>query len=81
MALTPLQHRNKVANLMLHLKCTETEAEDIIAYDEAVDKGEPTKYDLTAEQKNIVSQAHEKKSLLHTNLHNESVKPIPQNRQ
>ena len=50
MALTPLQHRNKIANLMLHLKCTEAEAEDIIAYDEAVDKGEPTKYDLTAEQ-------------------------------
>ena len=50
MALTPLQHRNKLTNLMLHLKCTEAEAEDIIAYDEAVDKGEPTKYDLTAEQ-------------------------------
>ena len=50
MALTPIQRRNKIANLMLHLQCTEAEAEDIIAYDEKVDKGEPTEYDLSAEQ-------------------------------
>ena len=50
MALTPIQRKKQISNLMLHLKCTEAEAEDIIAYDEAVERGEPTKYDLSADQ-------------------------------
>lgn len=36
--------------LMRVLQVSATEAEDIIAYDKAVDRGEKTKYDLTAEQ-------------------------------
>ena len=36
--------------LMRVLKVTAAEAEDIIAYDKAVDRGEKTKYDLTAAQ-------------------------------
>lgn len=36
--------------LMRVLKVTAAEAEDIIAYDKAVDRGEKTKYDLTSEQ-------------------------------
>lgn len=36
--------------LMRVLRVSAEEAEDIIAYDKAVDRGEKTKYDLTAEQ-------------------------------
>lgn len=41
---------------MEKLGLTETEAEELIAYDNAVDKGETTEYDLTPEQKKIVKQ-------------------------
>lgn len=51
-----MTHKERVASLMLHLKCTEAEAEDIIAYDAQVDKGEPTKYDLTPEQMKITKK-------------------------
>lgn len=54
-----MTHKERVASLMLHLKCTEAEAEDIIAYDAQVDKGEPTKYDLTPEQMKITKKERE----------------------
>ena len=38
------------AKLMRVLQVSAEEAEDIIAYDKAVDRGEKTKYDLTADQ-------------------------------
>lgn len=35
------------------LKCSEAEAREIMAYDKAVDKGEPTEYDLTPAQQEV----------------------------
>ena len=35
------------------LKCSDAEAQEILAYDKAVDKGEPTPYDLTAAQNEV----------------------------
>ena len=42
-----------IAKHMKNLGCTREEALEIIAYDEAVDKGLPTEYDLTPEQKKV----------------------------
>lgn len=45
---------NQKDKLMRILGCSEAEALDIIAYDKAVDKGQPTAYDLTKEQQEVV---------------------------
>lgn len=42
--------------LMKLLNISEAEALDVMAYDCKVDKGQPTKYDLTQEQKKVASE-------------------------
>lgn len=42
-----------IAHHMKQLGCTREEALEVIAYDEAVEKGQATPYDLTAEQKKV----------------------------
>ena len=41
---------------MVSLGITEQEAEELMAYDKAVDKGEKTAYDLTAEQEKVAKK-------------------------
>lgn len=43
----------RIKMLMEKLGCTEDEAKDIINYDNLVDKGKPTPYDLSEEQKKV----------------------------
>lgn len=50
------QDAENIKRIMQGLKCSEDEAKEIYAYDRAVDKGEPTPYDLTDEQKKVVKQ-------------------------
>lgn len=43
--------------IMANLQCTEEEAQEILAYDKAIDKGEKTPHDLTPAQ-NKVAQSY-----------------------
>lgn len=45
-----------IKRIQAGLKCSEEEAREIYAYDKAVDRGEKTEYDLTAEQQKNVSK-------------------------
>ena len=48
--MTPEQRENAILRNMQALKITRKEAEDLVADDEAVDRGEPMPWDLTPEQ-------------------------------
>lgn len=43
-------------NRLMAIGMTETEAEETVLYDEAVEKGESTEYDLTAEQAKVAKK-------------------------
>ena len=48
---------DQLHRIMANLQCTEEEAQEIIAYDKAIDKGEKTPHDLTSAQ-NKVAQSY-----------------------
>lgn len=45
-----------IKRIQAGLKCSEEEAREVYVYDRAIDKGEKTEYDLTAEQQKNVSK-------------------------
>ncbi len=47
---------SQIEKLMRVLDISEEEAKDVIAYDKAIDKGEKTEHDLTAEQQKVVKE-------------------------
>jgi len=51
------QDTEQLRRIMENLKCSETEAAEIMAYDKAVDRGEKTPHDLTPAQ-NKVAQSY-----------------------
>ena len=54
-----------VQDLMTKLGITEAEALEVIAYDKAVDRGEKTEFDLSADKKAVVKQmtiTHDRKT-------------------
>lgn len=51
------QDTEQIRRIMENLKCSETEAAEIMAYDKAVDRGEKTPHDLTPAQ-NKVAQSY-----------------------
>jgi len=55
--MTKLSDAEKLARIAQGLKCSEEEAKAVLAYDEAVDHGEATKFDLTPEQERIARKA------------------------
>ena len=50
----------RIAELMKQLGCSRKEAEDIILYDEEVEDGKSTEYDLTPEQEANVKEMNRK---------------------
>ena len=54
--MTKEQEKAKLENLMKTLDISEAEAREVMAYDEAVEHGKPTEYDLTPDQKKVAKK-------------------------
>lgn len=54
--MTKEQERAKLDNLMKTLEISEAEAREVMAYDEAVEHGKSTEYDLTPDQKKVAKK-------------------------
>ncbi len=46
----------RIKNYLKHLCCTKKEAQELLAYDKAVDRGEKTEYDLTPEKQKVAQK-------------------------
>lgn len=54
--MTKEQEKAKLENLMKTLDISEAEAREVMAYDEAIDHGKSTEFDLTPEQKKVAKK-------------------------
>lgn len=54
--MTKEQERTKLNNLMKTLDISEAEAREVMTYDEAVEHGKSTEYDLTPDQKKVAKK-------------------------